>query len=83
LHEERAPVVTDEVDRCSDAFDLADEPLDVDFLRRLEAGRRGHPEATKARCQHVAAREMRTELVREAVRVRDALHEDGGHQGSP
>src|SRR5207249_10944439 len=81
LHEEGAPVVADEVDDLARALDLVDQPVDVGFLRRLEAGRRGDAEAGKGRCQHVAARQTRPQLVPEAVRVRDAVDEEGGHPG--
>src|SRR5437764_1206034 len=63
LHEERAPVVADQVDGLAHALDLRDEPVDVVLLGRLEARRQGDAEAGQARRHDVATREMRAELV--------------------
>ena len=49
LHEQRAPVVTDEVDRFADRLDLRDQPVDVRVLGRVETGRAPAPRIRAAR----------------------------------
>src|SRR4029077_675280 len=81
LHEERPPVVTDEVDGRAYARDFADEPVDVRLLRRDEARWPRRVEAGQGDRDHVAAREVGAHPVPEPVRVGDPVDEDGWHGG--
>src|SRR6185295_9105339 len=71
--------MADEVDGLPDLLELADEPLDVGLLRRRPSGRRRHAEAGEVGRDHVGPREVRAHFAPEAMRVEDAMDENGGH----
>src|SRR5262249_40488707 len=79
LHEQRAPVVADEVDGLADALDLRRQPVDVRFLGGVEADRNRTAEAGQRGREHVASREVRAQLVPEPVGIGHAVHENRGH----
>src|SRR6266566_2790258 len=81
LHQERAPVVADEIDGRADALDLAREPVDVRLLARGEARRQGASEARQRRRDDVGAPETGADRRPETVRVGDTVDEEGRHDG--
>ena len=76
--ETTAPVVTDEVDRFADRLQLADEPVDVLLLRRLEAVGSRHAEARQLQGDDIVAVEVLTERIPHRRCLRIAVDENSG-----
>ena len=80
-HEQRAPVVADDVDGPGLARQLAEQPVHVGFLGRVEALGRRAAESRQRQRDDVLPGETREESGPDAVRVGDSVDENGGHPG--